>query len=53
MKWSTKEDGVAERYKALTRNQNIRSSSPLSAGHAGGHASVYSLLASFPASWDF
>ena len=43
------EGSVAERFKTLTRNSVVPSSSPLLAGHAG----VNSLLASLPASWGF
>ena len=43
------EGRVAERLKALTRNPEVLSWSPLPAGHAG----VNSLLASLPANWAF
>ena len=44
-----KEGSVAERFKALTRNPEVPSSSRLPAGHAG----VNSLLSNLPASWVF
>ena len=44
-----KEDSVAEQFKALTRNPEVPSSSPLHAGYVG----VYSILASLPASCGF
>ena len=40
---------MIERYKALFRNPEVPSSSPLPASHAG----VYSLLACLHAGWDF
>ena len=44
-----KEGSIAERFKALIRNPEVPSSSPLPASHAG----VYSLLACLLACWGF
>ena len=46
---ASKKAVVTERFKALTGNPEVPSSSPLPAGHG----SVYGLLARIPASWVF
>ena len=46
---ASKKAVVAKRFKALTGNPEIPSSSPLPADHG----SVYGLLARIPASWVF
>ena len=46
---ASKKAVVAERFKALTFNPEVPSSSPLPADHG----SVYGLLARIPASWVF
>ena len=45
----TGEGSVVKQYKALTRNPEVWSSSPLPTSHSG----VCSLLDSLPVSWDF